>query len=113
MIENFDYENIRDEILNRKMIECDFTTVLWRVFLHCLPRDSNQWEDILDTSRRSYEKLLEKHTIDPYKMTGEENDIKNLNHPLSHDENVTLTSCHSFVIQLLLILEFVGTIFCW
>lgn len=74
------------------MIECHFTTVLWRVFLRCLPRDSNQWNEILDTSRNNYEKLVDQYKIDPYKMSDDNNDANNLNHPLSRDENVIKTN---------------------
>lgn len=70
------------------MIECDFTTVLWRIFLHCLPRDSNQWTEMLDTTRNNYEKLVLQYSIDPYKMGDNHNDSKYVNHPLSRDENV-------------------------
>ncbi|CAF2893304.1 unnamed protein product [Rotaria sp. Silwood2] len=89
LFDNFDYELVREEILNRKMIECNFATVLWRIFLHCLPRDSNQWNDVLDTSRNNYEKLVNQYKIDPYKISDNNNnkDTQNLNHPLSRDEN--------------------------
>jgi hypothetical protein len=88
LFDNFNYESIRDDILNRKLIECNFTTVLWRIFLHCLPRDSNQWDEILETSRINYEKLVGQYTIDPYK-TGEDNHVaQHVNHPLSRDETV-------------------------
>lgn len=88
LFDNFNYEFIREEILNRKMIECNFTTVLWRVFLHCLPRDSNQWDEILETSRNNYEKYVQQYTIDPYKLSDDNYEAQNLNHPLSRDENV-------------------------
>jgi hypothetical protein len=88
LFDNFDYRSVREEILNRKMMESDFTTVLWRIFLHCLPRDSNQWDEILDGSRSDYEKLIEQYTIDPYKMSDNNYDAENLHHPLSRDENV-------------------------
>jgi hypothetical protein len=88
LFDNFDYEFIREEILNRKMIECNFTTVLWRIFLHCLSRDSNQWDEMLETSRNNYEKLVQQYTVDPYKMSDDNQETKNLNHPLSRDENV-------------------------
>ncbi|CAF1125764.1 unnamed protein product [Rotaria sordida] len=88
LFDNFNYELIREEILNRKMIQCNFTTILWRIFLHCLPRDSNQWNDVLDTSRNNYEKLVNQYKTDPYKMNNNNNqDTENLNHPLSRDEN--------------------------
>ncbi|CAF4536695.1 unnamed protein product, partial [Rotaria sp. Silwood2] len=73
LFDNFDYELVREEILNRKMIECNFATVLWRIFLHCLPRDSNQWNDVLDTSRNNYEKLVNQYKIDPYKISDNNN----------------------------------------
>jgi TBC1 domain family protein 5 len=88
LFDNFDYESVREEILNRKMIDCNFTTVLWRIYLHCLPRDSSQWDEILDSSRNNYEKLIEQYTIDPYKTSDDNNDAININHPLSRDEKV-------------------------
>ncbi|CAF0811778.1 unnamed protein product [Rotaria sp. Silwood1] len=88
LFDDFDYEIVREEILNRKMIECNFTTVLWRIFLLCLSRDANQWNDMLDTCRNNYEKLVDQYKIDPYKISDNNNkDISNLNHPLSRDEN--------------------------
>jgi hypothetical protein len=87
LFDNFNYEAIREEILNRKMIKCNFTTILWRIFLHCLPHDSNQWDEILEISRNNYEKLVEQYTIDPYKMSDDNQETQNLNHPLSRDEN--------------------------
>ena len=88
LFDNFDYESVRDEILNRQMMECSFTTVLWRIFLHCLPRDSNQWNDMIDTTRRNYEKLVHQYKINPYHMSDDNNDEQNVNHPLSRDEKV-------------------------
>jgi hypothetical protein len=70
------------------MMECHFTTVLWRIFLHCLPRDSNQWNEMLDTNRSNYEKLVHQYRIDPYQMSADDNDSYYSNHPLSRDENV-------------------------
>ncbi|CAF3669396.1 unnamed protein product [Adineta steineri] len=88
LFDTFNYESIREAILDRHMIECPFTTVLWRIFLHCLPRDSNEWNEMLNTSRINYEKLVNQYKIDPYKMNDDNNDdTKNVNHPLSHDEN--------------------------
>ncbi|CAF1932915.1 unnamed protein product [Rotaria magnacalcarata] len=89
LFDNFDYELVREEILNRQMIECNFTTVLWRIFLHCLPRNSSQWDDMLDANRNHYEKLVQQYKIDPYKMSenNHNTDAENLNHPLSRDEN--------------------------
>lgn len=77
------------------MVQCDFTTVLWRVFLHCLPRDSTQWTDMFETSRRNYEKLVDQYKIDPYKMSDDEHDAKNVNHPLSRDENVSCSMANA------------------
>ncbi len=88
LFDNFDYETVREKILNRQITECNFTTVLWRIFLHCLPRDSNQWDDMLDTSRNHYEELVQQYTIDPYKMSDDNGDAINLNHPLSRDKDV-------------------------
>jgi hypothetical protein len=88
LFNNFDCESIREEILNRNMIECNFTTVLWRIFLNCLPHDSNQWDEMLDATRSNYEKMVQQYTIDPYKICEDNNDVKSLNHPLSRDENV-------------------------
>ncbi|CAF0932127.1 unnamed protein product [Adineta ricciae] len=87
LFDPFDYESVREAILSRQMTRCHFTTVLWRVFLHCLPRDSTQWNDMLETSRRDYEKLVDKYKIDPYKMSDENCGTKTINHPLSRDEN--------------------------
>ena len=69
-------------------MECNFTTVLWRIFLHCLPRDANQWNDMLDTTRNNYEKLVQQYQIDPYQMSDNNNDTQYVNHPLSRDEKV-------------------------
>ncbi|CAF5064102.1 unnamed protein product, partial [Rotaria magnacalcarata] len=57
LFDSFDYETIRNKILNRQMITSPFTTVLWRIFLHCLPRDSSQWNQIIDGSRDNYSEL--------------------------------------------------------
>jgi hypothetical protein len=110
LFDNFDYEVIREEILNRQMMECHFTTVLWRIFLHCLPRDSNQWNDMLDATRRNYEKLVQQHQIDPYQMSDDNSDIQNVNHPLSRDENV-IRYRNIYRDFTFFILEFMGTIF--
>jgi hypothetical protein len=94
------------------MIKCNFTTILWRIFLHCLPHDSNQWDEILEISRNNYEKLVEQYTIDPYKMSDDNQETQNLNHPLSRDENVMKQKKKEFLsFHLVFILEFMGTIF--
>ena len=89
LFEKFDYEFVRDEILDRRMTECYFATVLWRIFLHCLPRDSTQWMDMLQTSRSNYEKLVHTYKIDPYTMNDDTSEGRHVNHPLSQDQNVS------------------------
>ena len=93
LFDNFDYESIREDILNRKLIQSNFTTIFWRIFLQCLPSASNRWDDAFDTNRRNYEKLRQHYTIDPYKMSNENPDGIHINHPLSRDENVGKESC--------------------
>lgn len=85
--DQFNFDVIREKILNREILDCSFNTVLWRVFLHCLSRDSNQWSEMLDKSRHDYDKLVKQHTIDPYQMNGDGECAQASNHPLSHDEN--------------------------
>lgn len=93
LFENLDYESIRDDILNRKLVQSNFTTIFWRIFLQCLPRVSNRWDDTFDTNRRNYEKLRQKYTINPYEMSHENSHGIQINHPLSRDENVGKIIC--------------------
>lgn len=88
LFNQFDYESIREDILNRQLIQSNFTTVFWRIFLHCLPRDSNHWDDALDTNRRNYEKLRQQYTIDPHQLNDDDHDAIHVNHPLSREEDV-------------------------
>ena len=52
----------------REMKTSPFTTVLWRIFLHCLPRDSEQWDRTIDLSREHYDELVETYFIDERKV---------------------------------------------
>ncbi|CAF0729783.1 unnamed protein product [Adineta steineri] len=87
LFDSFDYESVRNKILNRQMTTCSFTTVLWRIFLHCLPRSSCQWNQIIDGSRAEYDELVEKYLLDLQKIRENYADAKHLNHPLSQEEN--------------------------
>jgi hypothetical protein len=87
LFDSFDYESIRNKILDRQMVTCPFTTVLWRIFLHCLPRDSSQWNETIDSARENYNELIEKYLIDPKKIKEYNEAAEDLNHPLSVDEN--------------------------
>ena len=88
LFDDFKYEDIRNQILTRQLRTCPFTSVLWRVFLHCLPRTSNQWDLTIDISREHFTDLCAKYNSDPQstKQLGKEQ--KNDNHPLSQDEYV-------------------------
>jgi hypothetical protein len=70
------------------MITSPFTTVLWRIFLHCLPRDSSHWNQIIDSSREQYDELADKYLLDLKKIREHNGNAKDLNHPLSQAENV-------------------------
>lgn len=70
------------------MVSSPFTTVLWRIFLHCLPRDSSHWDQIIDSSRANYDELVDKYLLDLKKIRENNMDGKHLNHPLSQEENV-------------------------
>jgi TBC1 domain family protein 5 len=70
------------------MTTCPFTTVLWRIFLHCLPRDSTQWNQVIDASRDEYNELVEKYLLDLNKIREHNGAAKHLNHPLSQEEHV-------------------------
>ncbi|CAF0853894.1 unnamed protein product [Rotaria sp. Silwood1] len=87
LFDSFDYEIIRNKILSRQMTTCPFTTVLWRIFLHCLPRDSSQWNQIIDASRDHYNELVDKYLLDLRKIRENNGKSKDLNHPLSQEEN--------------------------
>jgi hypothetical protein len=65
-----------------------FLTVLWRVFLHCLPRDSSHWNQNIDASRDNYNEFVNKYLVDIRKLREHNGDSKHLNHPLSQEENV-------------------------
>ncbi|CAM4748813.1 unnamed protein product [Rotaria magnacalcarata] len=86
LFDSFDYETIRNKILNRQMITSPFTTVLWRIFLHCLPRDSSQWNQIIDGSRDNYSELADKYLLDLAKIREHNGDAENRNHPLSQED---------------------------
>ena len=88
LFERFDYTTIRNQILSRQMKTSPFLTVLWRVFLHCLPRDSSHWSQHIDASRENYNELVNKHLVDIKKLREFNGDSKDLNHPLSQEENV-------------------------
>lgn len=86
----FDYETTQKEILERRLIDCDFFTVLWRIFLHCLPRDPNQWHEMLSITRNQYTELRQKFDILPSKISQDKDRFEIENHPLSQDKNVRL-----------------------
>ena len=88
MFDIFDYESIRHKILTREMKSCPFTSVLWRIFLHCLPRDSTHWDQTIDLSREHYNELAAKYLLDQNKLGENNYDPKDLNHPLSQDDDV-------------------------
>ena len=72
-----------------------FTTVLWRIFLHCLPRDSEQWDRTIDLSREHYDELVETYFIDERKVRNHKH-LDGNNHPLSQEENVIKLSNSTF-----------------
>lgn len=88
LFENFDFESIRKKILTRQMTTSPFTSVLWRIFLHCLPRDSSQWEQTINTEREKYDEYADKYLLDLKKIREYNGDSKDLNHPLSQEDNV-------------------------
>ncbi|CAF4179786.1 unnamed protein product [Rotaria sp. Silwood2] len=87
LFDSFDYKTVRNKILNRQMTTCPFTTVLWRIFLHCLSRDSSQWNQIIDASREHYDELVDRYLLDMKKIRENNGDAKDVNHPLSQEEN--------------------------
>lgn len=74
--------------MTRRLKTCQFTSVLWRVFLHCLPRTSNQWDLTIDISREHFTELCAKYASDPQSTKKFEKEQRNDNHPLSQEENV-------------------------
>ncbi|CAF3016287.1 unnamed protein product [Rotaria sp. Silwood2] len=88
LFDSFDYKTVRNKILSRQMTTCPFTTVLWRIFLHCLSRDSSQWNQIIDASREHYDELVDRYLLDMKKIRENNGDAKDVNHPLSQEENV-------------------------
>lgn len=88
LFDDFKYEDIRNQILTRQLRTCPFTSVLWRVFLHCLPRTSNQWDLTIDISREHFTDLCAKYNSDPQSTKQLDKEQKNDNHPLSQDEYV-------------------------
>jgi hypothetical protein len=87
LFDSFDYGTVRKKILTREMTTSPFTTVLWRIFLHCLPRDSSQWNLVIDSSRDTYNELVDKYLLDLQKIR-ESSGKERHNHPLSQEENV-------------------------
>ena len=67
-----------------------FTTVLWRIFLHCLPRSSSQWNQAMELSRDAYDELVNGYLLDSKKIRDHNSDAEHLNHPLSQEENVNI-----------------------
>ena len=113
LFDSFDYETVRNQILNRQMLTCPFTTVLWRVFLHCLPRDSSQWNQIIDASRDTYDELVDKYSFDLKKIRQCDAHTKNLNHPLSREENVRRSFNKTLLFTLYFYFEeFVASVLC-
>ena len=88
LFENFDVESVRRKIVLRQLERCHFTTVLWRVFLNCLPDDSREWSDASQTSRNHYSDLVNRYVIDPDKRREFDDEGKRVNHPLSQDDDV-------------------------
>ncbi|UJR23629.1 hypothetical protein I4U23_026614 [Adineta vaga] len=87
LFDSFDYETIRNRILTRQLKTSPFSTVLWRIFLHCLPRNSSHWNQVIDGSRDDYNELVNKYLLDIQKIREHNGSAKHLNHPLSQEEN--------------------------
>lgn len=77
------------------MTTSPFTTVLWRIFLHCLPRASDQWEKTIDLSREHYEELVDRYYVDEKKVR-DINHVDDKNHPLSQEDKVTQSMSDTF-----------------
>ena len=91
LFETFHYESVRRKILDRQLKRCHFTTVLWRIFLHCFPTDANRWSDTLQASRHKYDELVNSYDFQPNKRTqANDTHAHNLNHPLSREEQVSV-----------------------
>jgi hypothetical protein len=88
LFEKFEYPAVRQKILTRQMKTSPFLAVLWRIFLHCLPRDSAYWNQAIDASRDHYDELVNRYLLDVGKIREHNGDSKDLNHPLSQAENV-------------------------
>lgn len=110
LFDQFNFDVTREKILNREMVDCSFTTVLWRVFLDCLPRDANQWNEMLEKSRHNYDKLIQQYTIDPHQISEDNQYVQASDHPLSHDEDVFESEFIRKIIHFRLFLEFMGKI---
>lgn len=87
LFDEFKYETVRRQILTRELISSPFTSVLWRIFLHCLPRTSSQWDITIDISREHFEELSAKYDSDPQMAKKLDGEHKHYNHPLSQEEN--------------------------
>ncbi|CAF1171736.1 unnamed protein product [Adineta ricciae] len=87
LFDSFNYESVRNQILTREMKTSPFTTVLWRIFLHCLPRSSSQWNQAIELSRDTYDELVNDYFLDLKKIRDHNGDVEHLNHPLSQEEN--------------------------
>jgi hypothetical protein len=88
LFDKFDYGIVRNRILTREMTTSPFTTVLWRIFLHCLPRDSSHWDQTIDASREQYSELADAYPLDSRKIGELNGDTEDPNHPLSQEEKV-------------------------
>ena len=104
LFEKFDYASIREQILTRRMTTSPFTTVLWRIFLHCLPRAFDQWEKTIDLSREHYEDLVDKFYVDEKKVR-EINHVDDKNHPLSQEDRVIRSNTDILLSDLLPLLS--------
>lgn len=59
---------------------------VFQVFLHCLPPNPQEWENVVYQSRAQYETIKSKHICDP-KMNDEKRDTS-VENPLSQDDQV-------------------------
>ncbi|XP_046846502.1 TBC1 domain family member 5-like isoform X2 [Xenia sp. Carnegie-2017] len=84
--ENFK-KGLKNLAYDGRLRDCTrFRGVCWRIFLECLPEDSNCWLDAVSESRKTYKNLKSKLLVDPYSNVLSKENVQVFN-PLSQESD--------------------------
>lgn len=76
-------EQLRDKARDGNLRHCQFRSLCWRYFLHCLPEQYNQWLASCEESRAKYELIRKRHYLAMKQLTCDQTEATSANNELT------------------------------